>query len=115
MLKKLFQSICITYIVSFIILIICGLIMFYGHVEDKGVSVMIIITYFVSNLMGGICIGKSVDSRRFLWGLIVGILYFAILCCLSIVGKGIENAFSSSMVIGLFTCMFGGMIGGMLS
>ena len=114
MVKSILKSIVISYIVSFILLLVFALIMFYTNVSDKTVGTYVIIIYFISSLIGGISVGKSVDKRKFFWGIVVGALYFVIIFILSIVSNQNVSALNSSVLIGILISMFGGMIGGML-
>ena len=91
MLKKISKSLIISYIVTFILLLIFAMIMYYGNVSEKVVGIFVIITYFISSLLGGLSIGKSVENRRFLWGMILGLLYFGIIMMITLVGEQVMN------------------------
>ena len=59
--------------------------------------------------------GKLSGTRRFLWGLIAGVIYFALLILISF---GIYHSIQSgagSMATTLLLCAGGGMLGGMVS
>lgn len=114
MMKNVCKSICISYIVSFILLLAFALVMFYMNVSDKTVGIFVICTYFFSTLFGGVSIAKSVKRRKFLWGIIIGGIYFAIIFLLSMIGNDNVSSAFSSIVIGTTISVLGGMIGGML-
>ena len=115
MLKKISKSLIISYIVTFILLLIFAMIMYYGNVSEKVVGIFVIITYFISSLLGGLSIGKSVENRRFLWGMILGLLYFGIIMMITLVGRAGNEQIDSSKITGFITSCIGGMLGGMIS
>ena len=66
-------------------------------------------------LIGGIIIGKITQTRRFIWGISLGIFYFLLLLLITL---GVYRTVSTDMVNLITTwilCVGGGMIGGMLS
>lgn len=115
MIKKISKSLIISYIVTFILLLIFSMIMYYGNVSEKVVGIFVIITYFISSLLGGLSIGKSVENRRFLWGMILGLLYFGIIMMITLVGRVGDEQIDSSKITGFITSCIGGMLGGMIS
>lgn len=115
MIKKISKSLIISYIVTFILLLIFSMIMYYGNVSEKVVGLFVIITYFISSLLGGLSIGKSVENRRFLWGMILGLLYFGIIMMITLVGRVGNEQIDSSKITGFITSCIGGMLGGMTS
>lgn len=115
MLKKISKSLIISYIVTFILLLIFAMIMYYGNVSEKVVGIFVIITYFISSLLGGLSIGKGVEKRRFLWGMILGLLYFGIIMMITLVGRADNEQIDSSKITGFITSCIGGMLGGMIS
>ncbi len=74
----------------------------------------IVITYFLSNFIGGFLIGKVQEKRRFAWGAALGLIYFLLLLVMSlIIGRnGIDPL---AATIAFLSCVFGGSIGGMVS
>ena len=115
MIKKISKSLIISYIVTFILLLIFAMIMYYGNVSEKVVGIFVIITYFISSLLGGLSIGKGVEKRRFLWGMILGLLYFGIIMMITLVGRASNEQMDSSKITGFITSCIGGMLGGMIS
>ena len=63
-----------------------------------------------------VCItGKREGSRKFLWGLLAGSIYFIILLILSMVMKTPGDLSTIHTLTVLALCAGGGMLGGMLS
>ena len=115
MIKRISKSLLISYIMSFILLLIFALIMYYGNISDKIVGIFVLSTYFISTLIGGISMGKSVENKRFIWGLLEGMIYFLLIFFISIIGNRTETSFNTSVFVGLVISSVGGMIGGMIS
>ena len=83
--------------------------------DEKSVSISMIAIYVVCTFFGGFIMGKKTGSRRFLWGLLTGTLYFLVLALVSLaVGKG-NIQMGTSFFTTLALCAGGGMLGGMVS
>ena len=69
----------------------------------------------ISTFSGGFVIGKLAGVKKFLWGLLLGIMYFVLLLLISL---GIYHSLQSDMmnlVTTFLLCAGGGMLGGMVS
>ena len=78
-------------------------------------SVCIIAIYIVVTFLAGLLAGKREGKRKFLWGLLMGVLYFGILTAVSlVVNKGLEDV-AGNMLTVFFLCAGSGMLGGMVS
>ena len=115
MIKNICKSVIISYLVSFALLLIGAIVMFYCHVTEKTVSALVIIIYFISNLIGGINAGRLAQSRKFVKGIMVGIIYFCVLFLIWLIGNEKGCVINSSILICAIVSIFGGMIGGMIS
>ena len=71
--------------------------------------------YVVSTLIGGMIIGKLTKSKRYLWGMVLGIVYFVLLLLITLGVYRTLNGDSVSIVTSLILCAGGGMTGGMIS
>lgn len=104
-----------SYIVTAVLLAVLAFLLYKLGLSEKTVSGSVIVIYVAATVLGGMIAGKRMQSRRFLWGLIVGAAYFVILAAASlIVGEGSFQA-ANSFVTTLVLCAGGGMLGGMLS
>ena len=111
MIKALLAS----YIVTGILLLALTFFMYKFELNEKIVSAAIVGIYVVSTLIGGIIIGKLTGEKRYLWGLILGILYFALLLVITLGVYRTLNGDSVSIITSLILCAGGGMAGGMIS
>lgn len=109
------KSLLASYIVTGILLLILTFFMYKFELNEKIVSAAIVGIYVVSTLVGGIIIGKLTREKRYLWGLILGIMYFVLLLIITLGVYRTLNGDSVSIVTSLILCAGGGMAGGMIS
>ena len=103
------------YIVTGLLLLGVAFLFYRFDFSEQVVTIAIVLTYAVSTLAGGFIAGKIKRERKFLWGLIMGAIYFVLLLLISI---GIYREFSQQGIQLLSTavlCLGGGMLGGMLA
>lgn len=95
-----------------LLLLLAGLL--YRFCLDEGkIQIGIILIYIVSCFAGGFLAGKMMKSRKFLWGVLLGLLYFLIMTLVSLaVNRGLQDGTTSYFTTFLL-CMGGGMLGGM--
>ena len=104
-----------SYIVTGILLLVLTFFMYKFELNEKIVSAAIVGIYVVSTLIGGMIIGKLTKSKRYLWGMVLGILYFVLLLLITLGVYRTLNGDSVSIVTSLILCAGGGMTGGMIS
>lgn len=124
MLKKLNLSSRLTFIMKCLLisyLITTGLLLFLAlmlyrfNLSEKIVSICIIAIYIIVTFLAGFLTGKREGNKKFLWGLLIGTLYFAILIVISLIVNHGMNAVSGNFFTVLALCAGSGMLGGMLS
>lgn len=109
------KSLLASYIVTGILLLVLTFFMYKFELNEKIVSAAIVGIYVVSTLIGGMIIGKLTKSKRYLWGMALGILYFVLLLLITLGVYRTLNGDSVSIVTSLILCAGGGMTGGMIS
>lgn len=111
----LLKSLLFAYMLTAVLLALLAFLLYRLGLGEKVVSGAIIVIYVAANFFGGFIAGKRMASRKFLWGLLLGTVYFLVLAGVSLcVGKGsiqVGNSFLTTLVL----CAGGGMLGGMLS
>ncbi len=109
------KSLLLSYALTGALLLVLAMLLYKLDMDEKAVSAGIIAIYITATLIGGLAIGKMAKTRKFLWGLILGILYFALLILITIgVYRTLDGA-AASLVTTFFLCAGGGTIGGMIS
>ena len=109
------KEIVASYIVTGISLLVLTFFMYKFELNEKIVSAAIVGIYVVSTLIGGMIIGKLTKSKRYLWGMVLGIVYFVLLLLITLGVYRTLNGDSVSIVTSLILCAGGGMTGGMIS
>ncbi len=112
---QVIKALLCAYIVTGIFLLILTLLLYKLGLSEENVNAGITLTYVISTFSGGFVMGKLCGSRKFLWGLLMGVLYFALLFLISL---GIYHSVQGELT-GLLTtfllCAGGGMLGGMMA
>ena len=109
------KSLLASYIVTGILLLVLTFFMYKFELNEKIVSAAIVGIYVVSTLIGGMIIGKLTKSKRYLWGMVLGIIYFVLRLLITLGVYRTLNGDSVSIVTSLILCAGGGMTGGMIS
>ena len=109
------KSLLASYIVTGILLLVLTFFMYKFELNEKIVSAAIVGIYVVSTLIGGMIIGKLTKSKRYLWGMVLGIIYFVLLLLITLGVYRTLNGDSVSIVTSLILGAGGGMTGGMIS
>jgi putative membrane protein (TIGR04086 family) len=109
------KDLLISYIVTGILLLILAFLMYKLDVSSMILNAGIILTYILSNFIGGFLLGKSAEQKRFLWGLVMGAIYFAVLIITTMLTDTIVGIDMSETISVLVICLFSGMFGAMLS
>ena len=105
----------VMYLVTGVLLVILAGLLYKLQLSESVVSIGIVVIYVVSGFIGGFLSGKTMKTRRFFWGMIMGGCYFLILILGSIVFQRGINMELSRILTTLILCTASGMIGGMAS
>lgn len=103
------------YVVTGILLLVLTLLLYKAGLSEENVNAGIILVYVISTFSGGFVIGKLTGMRKFLWGLLLGVIYFVLLLLISL---GIYHSLQAdvmNLVTTFLLCAGGGMLGGMIS
>ena len=109
------KSILASYIVTAVFLLILTLLLYQFELGERFVSAGIVAIYILSTLVGGIIIGKIAQTRRFIWGISLGIIYFLLLLLITLGVYREINTDIGNLITTFILCIGGGMIGGMIS
>ncbi len=74
----------VMYFITCILLLLLAFVLYKAQPGEMVSKVWLIAVYIISGLAGGFLIGKRTKSRKFLWGCLMGMLYFAILFAVSL-------------------------------
>ena len=104
-----------SYVLTAGLLLLLALLLYRFSLQENVVNIGIIAIYIAVTFLAGLIVGKRAESRKFLWGLWMGFMYFAVLAMVSLaVNRSIADvATNFATVFGL--CAGSGMLGGMVS
>ena len=71
--------------------------------------------YIASTFTGGFFIGKKTEQKKFIWGLVVGVLFFIVLMLVSMIMNRQGIIPLGSLFTVLIITSLSGMLGGMAS
>lgn len=108
------KGVVFAYFISAVALVILAFIMYKWDVSDNVVRGGILAAYVLSCFISGTVVSRQHSERRYLWGLLMGAIYFTILWVVSLIGN--RGAFTgvTGILPALALCLFGGMLGGMM-
>lgn len=109
------KSLLCAYVITGILLLILTLLLYKLNLDEGKVAAGVILIYVVSTFAGGFVIGKMAGTRKFIWGLTCGILYFALLLLVSLGLYRSLQGNGTNVLTTFFLCAGGGMLGGMVS
>lgn len=103
------------YVVTGVLLMILALLLYKIDLDEQKVTMGIIATYVISTFTGGFIMGKLVEEQRFVWGLILGVIYFLLLFAVSFAVNHQLQSNGTNLITTLLLCAGGGILGGMVS
>lgn len=112
---EVLKALVASYVVTGIILSILALLVFKYELGEKVVNIAIIVTYVAATLFGGFVVGKRIRAQKFVWGLLLGLLYMLVILLASALLNQSFAIISSNNLTTFLLCAAGGMLGGMLS
>ena len=109
---RMMKALLVAYVMTGFFLLITAGLMYRLELSEGKVKIAVIGIYVLSCFTGGFLAGRMMKNRKFLWGSLLGFLYFAVMLTVSVaVGRELKEA-----VMGIsttfFICIISGMIGG---
>lgn len=105
----------LSYLITTMGLMLLAFLLFKISLNESVVSVGIILIYIISNFLAAFICGKKCKGKKFLWGLGIGSVYFAVLILLSLLMSGSVVGLGSGLLTTFLICAGSGMLGGMLA
>ena len=112
---SLVRSLLFSYILTGLLLFALSFLLYKMKLSRDQIRIGVYAVYVLSCLFGGFLTGKQIKNRRFLWGGLVGILYFAILFLLSLLMNQGFHTGIPGVLMNFVLCAGSGTIGGMIS
>lgn len=103
------------YLITALLLFLLALLVQKLQLTDGIVRISICVIYVLSCFTGGFFAGKVLQSRKFLWGMLLGILYMTVMTGITLAAKSGMNCSFSEVFVNLLLCLGSGTLGGMIS
>ena len=113
--KAVLKSLLLAYGITGLFLLILAFLLFQFDLGEGPVTAGIIAVYVVSCLSGGFMAGKMIRKNKYLWGVLVGLVYYLLLAAVSFAVKGKWDMDTQHTITTFCMCLGGGALGGMLS
>ena len=102
------------YIITGMLLLLLAFLMYKMDLGEPVVNGAIIAIYIIAGFLGGFLMGKKTGVKKYLWGLLMGALYYGVLLLVGVfLHQGIDAEpvrLLSTMVLCLLSATAGGMI-----
>lgn len=108
------KGLLIAYVISSLVLVILAFLMYKMDLSESVVRGVIIFSYVVSCFVSGMIVSVHHEGRRYLWGMLQGLLYYVVLVSVSMICNRAVFTQVPGILPALFLCAFGGMLGGMV-
>lgn len=112
-------TLAIMFVVSGVLLLLLALGLYRLDLSEAVVKIGIVAIYIASCFTGGFVIGRWTQDKKYLWGLLLGAVYFFLLFVVSLLlkqGMGAEIFSDPMKVLTTFIlCAVSAMAGGMFS
>lgn len=105
----------LSYVVTAVMLLLLAALLFKLELSEGIVDGAIVFTYVLSCFLGGFVMGKLQKTRKFLWGLAIGCMYYIVLLAVSLIMKQEGAQVTGDLLTSMALCIGSGMLGGMLS
>ncbi|MCC8050264.1 MAG: TIGR04086 family membrane protein [Clostridiales bacterium] len=105
----------VSFLVTVILLLGFAFLLLKLQLTAGQTEIGIMVIYVLSCFTGGLFCGRKADRRKFLWGLLTGVLYFLLLLAISGMGEEALQPQLTRTLLSLALCVLGGTLGGMLA
>ena len=113
--KRLAKVMLLSYAVTGLLLLLLAFLLYKLELGEAAVNGGIIAVYIVSCFLAGFVMGKLCGTRKFLWGMAAGCVYYGILLLVSFGMRETGTAAAGNLATSAVICIASGMLGGMLS
>ena len=114
-LKSIGKILLMMFVVTALLLFVLAFLVQKLGWQNNAIFIGIIVVYCISCFLGGFFIGKVQRSKKFIWGILISLMYIIVMLILTMIIKQEFTATMSKFVTNLLWCVGSGMFGGMLS
>lgn len=110
----LLKCLLLSYILTAVLLLLLAFLLYRLGLSSGVVSIAISSIYVLSTFAAGFVAGKRLKTRKFLWGMLLGTVYFVVLAVISLLVNQSVGELGNSFLTTLTLCAAGGTLGGMM-
>ena len=116
MLAAVLIAMAVSVVVTGLLLLLLTVVLYNTEISGTLSGIIIVAIYVLGPFAGAFVLGKMVKKKRFLWGLLLGIIYFAVFVAISLMtaeegcAPGIRDYTEVMLAV-----LPGGILGGMFS
>lgn len=103
------------YIVTGILLLLLAFLMYRMDLSEPVTNGAIIAIYIISGFIGGSLMGKKVGVKKYLWGFLIGALYYGVLFLVGLLLHQSVDVDAVHLISTMVLCLLSATAGGMLS
>jgi len=111
----LLKGLLISYIITAFMLLLLAFIMLKLDTPSIVISGGINFAYIASAFVGGFFAGKKIEQKKFIWGMLMGLLYFVVLLLVSLMMNRVSPIPFGNLITVFIISTLSGMLGGMIS
>lgn len=109
------KKLILAYVLTTVLLAFFAFLMYQFDMSYTAGCAMLLVAYLIPTMFAGWRMGKQVEKRQFVWGMLLGLGYFLLLLLVSFIGNNYFFGNYQKLVLVGVICIFSGMFGGMLS
>lgn len=111
--RRIVKALLCAYISTGVLMVLMAVLSYKFDLESSKMAIGIIIICILANFLGGYVAGKCMREKKYIWGMLVGILYVLLLIIITLGVNGTlsDGNFATTLVL----CVCSGGIGGMLA
>ena len=103
------------YIITGILLLLLAFLMYRMDLSEPVANGAIIAIYIISGFLGGFLIGKKVGVKKYLWGFLMGALYYGVLFLVGLLLHQSVDVDAVHLISTMVLCLLSSTAGGMIS
>ncbi len=111
--KKILKGVLFSLAVSVLMMLVLAAFVFFMNIPDRTVEMLVFALSAIAVFLGAFILAKNISSRGLLHGLLLAVLYFAVLAVVSVVING-SVSFSVQNIMRMVSVLSSGMLGGVM-
>lgn len=115
LIRNIAKGLIVAYFVTAVLLLVIAFLLWKWNIGGKVIGGGMIAIYVLSSLIGGLYLGKKQKERKFLWGILMGVLYVFLLLFAAVLTHGIAGIWGKETIFAIIICVLSGMLGGMVA